>query len=414
MEFDFPSLIVDSNSSYTKAGLSTFDIPSVVLPTVYSRESVDKGDYVFGDDIDLYPQNNIYTMYSEGIVYNWDAMAQHWAQLYSDLKLKSNESPLVVTENAWNTKKNKVKACQVAFEELEVPIFSLLKRQLCTAFAVSKPSSSIVVDIDDDIVSVTPISNGSVLTKGIQFTKFGGDFLSPFALDFIQSKFPNEPVDAFLIPKPFQSVPMSESFRTYQISTSLAEFKNVLLHASLYPMSPDQQNLPPQTNYPQYESHSQIEFRNYELPNRRLIQDIGIEQYKLAEPLFNPAEYSKKLPHLKVPQDAEGISNLILKSMKSLEAPATLYMELLKNIVFTGSLSGIPNLEHRIAQDLARLISDYTIITYLSPDTVERQFDSWVGANVLTSSSVGDFDNLFISKEEYQENGEDYIVEKFK
>ncbi|KAH3686497.1 hypothetical protein WICPIJ_002525, partial [Wickerhamomyces pijperi] len=112
--------------------------------TVYSRDSVDNGNYVFGDDIDSYPQNNIYTMYSEGLVYDWEAISQQWTQIYSQLKLNATEIPLVVTENAWNTKKNRIKACQTAFEELQVPIFSILKRQLCTAFAVSKPSSSIV------------------------------------------------------------------------------------------------------------------------------------------------------------------------------------------------------------------------------------------------------------------------------
>ncbi|GME75757.1 unnamed protein product [Ambrosiozyma monospora] len=421
MEFDFPSVIIDLNSSTTKAGISTFDTPTLSLPSVYSKHSSSEDSpYVFGDNLDSHPANDIYTMFNEGLIYNWDAMTNYWRHIYSELHLKdTSELPLIITENAWNTKKNRTKAVQVAFEELEVPIFSILKRQICTAYSVSRPSAVVVVDIDEDLVSVTPISNGKVLNKGIQRTKFGGDFLSLFSLDYIQKHYPEKDadIDEALIPRQFKSTSgMSESFKRYQISATLKEFRESILSTSLMKIDPHQTEMPQETQI--FLSHTalgQMETKHFELPNRETIKDIGIDQFKLADPLFRPYEYSKVLPQkLNLSQDSLGLANLVFNSMKNLGGSGDLYLKLLNNIVLTGSATNIPNIEQRLAQDLRMFIQDYSIATFLSPDLIDRNNDVWIGANILASSSIGDFDNLFMSKEEYNENGEDYALEKFK
>lgn len=90
-----------------------------------------------------------------------------------------------------------------------------------------------------------------------------------------------------------------------------------------------------------------------------------------------------------------------------------MYANLLNNIVITGTASSIPQLEQRIIQELRMFVQNYSLSAYLAPDVIERNSDAWVGANILTSSSVADFDHLFVSKQEYEESGENALA-KFK
>lgn len=427
MEFDFPSVIVDLNSSQIRAGVSVTDLPSTIIPTVYSKinqKDQKKPQFIFDDDIDSHPDADIYTLFNNGVMYNWESVPDLMRYIYKDLHVSKNihEMPLVIAENAWTPNKNKAKSLEIAFEDLEVPIFSVLKRQICTAYSLSKPNAVVVVDINDDVVSVTPITNGKVLSKGMVKSKYGGNFLSLFSMGYINSqlKLAHCPttLDDALVARPFQgtNIAMSDSFKRYQIGKTLRDFKESILGASLYNLDPNQQDVQNEDQMVLGRGAGTIEKKNYELPNKLMIKDITIDQYKLAEPLMRPYEYSKVLDPqngMGVPRDAHGVGSLIFASMKKLAGTGEMYANLLNNIVITGTASSIPQLEQRIIQELRMFVQNYSLSAYLAPDVIERNSDAWVGANILTSSSVADFDHLFVSKQEYEESGENALA-KFK
>ena len=428
MEFEFPSVIIDLNSSQLRAGISNCDLPTVLVPTAYSKlnDSGSNGKkYAFDDDIDLHPESDIYTLFNDGVLYNWDAMPEYLNFIYKKLQVDVNkqEIPLVLAENAWTPNKSKSKALEVAFEDLEVPLFSLLKRQVCTAYSLSKPSAAVVVDVDDDFVSVTPVSNGRVLSKGIVRTKYGGNYLRLFAMEYIKSQLANgrnqDDIEDALIPRYFQgkNMKMSDSFKRYQTGKSLDDFKENILTSSLLKVDPLQKDIPRDNQLGLTRGAGPLEQKNYELPNKYTIKNIGIDQYKLAEPIFRPYEYAKWLDPVNaygVSSDAEGVGSLIFTSMKNVGGTGEMYVNLLNNIVISGSTSYLPQMEQRIIQDLRMYVQDYSLSTYLAPDMIERAADSWIGASILTSCAVADFDHLFVTREEYLENGEGYALEKFK
>lgn len=422
MEFDFPSVIVDLDSSQVKAGLSTSDTPNAILPTVYAKD-VD-GSLYFGDDIDSHPLSDIYTIFNDGLVYNWDVAPDYIRHIYDKLNVLPNleEFPLVISENAWSTQRTRGKQLEVAFEELQVPLFSLLKRQVCTAYSVSKPNAVVVVDIGNDVVSVTPISGGRPLQKGFLRSHYGGDFLDPFSMHFLETKLKEsgstEKIEDALLPRPFRGIEqMRDSFKNYQVGRTLSDFKECILSSSLVQLDPGQSDIAHDQLRISHGAGAPLESKNYELPNRLMIHNIGIDQYKLAGPLFRPYGFAKALDPSKalgVPPDADGVAKMIFESMRILGATADTYVNLLNNIVITGAATYIPQLEQKIVQELRMYVSDYTISTSLAPDVLSRDTDAWVGANILTSSSVGDFDHLFVSKKEYEENGESYALDRFK
>ena len=78
---------------------------------------------------------------------------------------KLTDYPLLVTEASWNTKENREKMCQVAFEQWDVPAYYAVDKAVMSAFASSR-GSALVLDIGEEMTSLVPIYDGFVLRKG--------------------------------------------------------------------------------------------------------------------------------------------------------------------------------------------------------------------------------------------------------
>ncbi|CDK27077.1 unnamed protein product [Kuraishia capsulata CBS 1993] len=412
MEFDIPALVIDAGSTSVKAGLTVDESPSIVIPSLYSRSSTTEGDYHFGDSIDQYPENEVLTTHENGIVYNWDAVAAQWEYIYSELAQDPKELPLVVTENSWASKKPKSKVYEVAFENLEVPVFSLLRSQLCTSYSIGRPTS-LVIELGGATTSVTPIHNGKVLSKGVHHTKFAGDFLNLFALESLRAKSARGQDADFensLLPRKFQNrtTPISDSFKAYQVNKTLTEMKASILAISPYPITADQFTMPNSLHT------IEIPHRDFELPTGELLPNFGIGQFKLSEPLFQPAPYAGAFTQAKVVPESLGLTDLVLTSLKKLEANGEVYQELLKSVILTGGSTYVPGLEQRLINDLVRFLPNFSINTYCNPDLLDRNFSAWHGAVILGTRPQPDFENLYISKHDYEEIGEDGLLERSK
>jgi len=101
-----------------------------VFPTSYS--SVPSSDpsqppsYIHGVSSQLYrPNGTIETFVQDGIVTDWDAAERAIDHAFSDrMRLKTlEEYPLLVTEPSWNTKENREKMCEIAFEKWQAPAY---------------------------------------------------------------------------------------------------------------------------------------------------------------------------------------------------------------------------------------------------------------------------------------------------
>ena len=141
-----------------------------------------------------------------------------------------------------------------------------------------------------------------------------------------------------------------------------------------------------------YEHINEIE-KTYQMPNGQEVH-IGAQRFRCVEPLFEP-----RLIQIQ----SEGIPQTIFSTINKC---ADLKQDMFKNIVLTGGTSMFPGLKERIQNDINKLAS-------ASPTTVEvhapdyRSNAAWVGGSVLASQSA--FSLMWITKEEYQENGSGII-----
>lgn len=402
--FQYSAVVVDLNSTSIQASLSSKDTPDVSIAPVYasggssSAGAAKGGNYVFDPILPQSEDDEIYTLFSEGVFYNSNATAPLLNHVYESLNLSSDsfkELPLAIAQNAWFDKKQLAAFSEIVFEELEVPIFSMLERQLCTAYAMSKPNNCIIVDFENDYLSVTPISNGRVIRKGICKSPFAGNYLNLFVNDYFQKQGISE---SDLLPVDYSKLPniekISSSFRNFAVSQTLDDFKKSILDIS----------------------PSSIDGKIFKTPNNS--KSVTVERLEqinsFIQPIFKPYEAyintfgaSASIPPSITPE-SEGFGQLIFKSLKNIGGPNKIYSDLLNNLIIQGDMSFIPGLEEAVLGDLRLYIKDYQISSYLNQDNMDRGIETWIGANILSK-----FQDLYFSRQSYLENGSDSVASRF-
>lgn len=461
MVASLPAVVIDNGSDTTRAGFALEELPSVVFNSNYQ---VENGKTIVGDaNIQKRPDLDVMTLLENGLVYNFDHIVHNWEHVYSSLDggngVDASEHPLMMTEETWNTLKNKAAAAQIAFESLHVPLFSLVKTPLAQLYHMGQ-SSGLVIDVGASTASVTPILDGIIQQKLSFHTRYAGDFANLHALRLLEAKLgflPSQLDYTRLLPPRYQSG-ACESFRQYYVAHNLlASFKQTMLSVSEPP--------PGMTHAHQYyQQHHRSHPPVFQLPSGQQISYSDQELLPLTEPLFLPHVY--KLPGVPVPEPAfdkaatHGISNLVLFTLKSLESAFMLNMlgdqgsnanarfnEVLRllftNTLITGGGSLFSGFSDRLCGDLQRtapLVLPNYVITgsyklYISPlrnhllgdihDTFDKRFGLWLGAANLASmlNEAGDdegasvniaMDSWFVSRADYEELGEDLVIEKFK
>lgn len=398
-KFQYSAVVVDLNSTSIQAALSSKDTPSVSISPVYSSSPSSPSNIVFDPILPNSEDDEIYTLFSEGILYNQKATAPLLNYIYESLNLTSDsfkELPLAIAQNSWFDKKQLIKLTEIIFEELEVPIFSILERQLCTAYAMSKPSNCIIIDFENDYLSVTPISNGKVIRKGITKSPFAGNYINLFVNNFLKK---NNIFESDLLPVDYLKLSnidkISSSYKTFAITQTLNDFKRSIL--DIAPNS--------------------IDAKIFKTPKN--VKSVNIERLdqinNFIQPIFKPYDSyintfgtSNPIPS-SINPESDGLGQLIFKSLKNIGGANSMYADLLNNLIIQGDMTFIPGLEDAILNDLRLYIKDYQISSYLNQDNMDRGIETWIGANILSK-----FEDLYVSRQSYFENGQDSLFSRFE
>lgn len=166
--------------------------------------------------------------------------------------------------------------------------------------------------------------------------------------------------------------------------------------------------------------------KHYELPDGTLIDlttRIGKDLCRAPELLFSEgcpfqdqmSEEQKAASQAILDQQLT-LSNLplhkLVHSSLSAVADVDVRKDLAATILLTGGLSVVKNLEKRLSLELPRITSAaYKPKVLASRYDVERQCAAWIGGSVLTS--LGSFQQLWLSKTEYEEYGGTLAIQRF-
>ncbi|KAI8969917.1 actin family [Mycotypha africana] len=414
------ALVFDMGSTSFRVGFAGEDVPKATFPTSYGIDK-DNNYYIGENKINTWrPDMEIKNPMEDGLVKDWDAVEYLWKAAYNDmLRVDSSQHPLLCTEPAWNTPENREKMMQLAFEKFDVPAFYVSKDAVLTAFSVGR-ATGLVLDSGGDVTSAVPVYDGYVLKKGILHQPIGGNLLTQQIKDHLKTDLNYEVTPLYKIAsKKTVSSGQSpqiqlrdrpnttKSFDDFQISKIIHEYKESVSQISEIPYDENIMSQRPQ--------------KPFEFPDG-YNNTFGAERYRVPEIMFNPqhvrlppvepGKETEPIPGLNVTrsqiQHSAGVSQLVFNSINACDID--LRPLLFNNVIVAGGNTLFPGFTERLSNDLPAMAPGSKVKVHGFNTQVERKSSSWLGGSIL--ASLGTFNQLWISKKEYEEVGPSIIETK--
>jgi len=129
--------------------------------------------------------------------------------------------------------------------------------------------------------------------------------------------------------------------------------------------------------------------KSYELPDGQVIT-IGNERFRCPEALFQPAFLG---------MESSGIHETLYNSI--MKCDVDIRKDLYGNIVLSGGSTMFPGIADRMQKEITSMAPSTMKVKIIAPP--ERKYSVWIGGSILASLST--FQQMWISKQEYDESG---------
>merc|ERR1712242_417214 len=136
--------------------------------------------------------------------------------------------------------------------------------------------------------------------------------------------------------------------------------------------------------------------KQYELPDGNVIT-IGSERFRAPETLFQPNF---------IGMESAGIHKLTFDSI--MKCDVDIRRDLYGNIVMSGGTTMFTGIPERLEKEMKALAPQGMDIKVIAPP--ERKYSVWIGGSILASLST--FEEMWVTKEEYDESGPTIVHRK--
>ena len=136
--------------------------------------------------------------------------------------------------------------------------------------------------------------------------------------------------------------------------------------------------------------------KTYELPDGQVIT-IGNERFRCPEALFQPSLLG---------MEASGIHELTYNSI--MKCDVDVRKDLYANVVLSGGTTMYAGIADRMSKEITALAPASMKVKIIAPP--ERKYSVWIGGSILSSLST--FQQMWISKQEYDESGPSIVHRK--
>ncbi|XP_058808586.1 actin-like isoform X1 [Phymastichus coffea] len=136
--------------------------------------------------------------------------------------------------------------------------------------------------------------------------------------------------------------------------------------------------------------------KSYELPDGQVIT-IGNERFRCPEAMFQPSFLG---------MESSGIHETTYNSI--MKCDVDIRKDLYANSVLSGGTTMYPGIADRMQKEITALAPSTMKIKIIAPP--ERKYSVWIGGSILASLST--FQQMWISKQEYDESGPSIVHRK--
>ncbi|XP_018618453.1 actin-like protein 6A isoform X2 [Scleropages formosus] len=333
---------------------------------------------------------------------DWDsfqAILDHTYKMH--FKTEPSLHPMLMSEAAWNTRAKREKLTELMFEHYNIPAFFLCKSAVLSSFANGR-STGLVLDSGATHTTAIPVHDGYVLQQGIVKSPLAGDFMAMQCRELFQ-ELGVEIIPPYMIAskdavregapaswKKKENLPqVTRTWHNYMCNTVIHDFQASVLQVSDSPY--DEQVA------------AQMPTVHYELPNGYNC-DFGPERLKIPEGLFDPSNARGLSGNTML-----GVGHVLTTSvgMCDIDIRPGLY----GSVVVTGGNTLIQGFTDRLNRELSQKTPPSMRLKLIANNTtVERRFSAWIGGSIL--ASLGTFQQMWISKQEYEEGGKQCVDRK--
>lgn len=418
------AIVFDPGSHSFRAGFGgeetpKFDIPSNVgVKDIESTtdETIDevasgkrpskRKDYIIGTTNVNLPRANteIMSFMKDGMIEDWDIYEKILDHLYRNcLVADSKHHSVLFTEPPWNKKEKREKLAELMFEKYNAPAFFLVKNAVLSAFANGK-TSGLVVDSGATHTSAIPVYEGYCINSGVVQSPIGGDFITELCRKMVDKDnieiVPYYKIASKKEVKEGESSIWEERKNLPKVSRSYEEYMKKQVVEDLA------QSILQLCDAPiDVEFMEKLPAANYGFPCG-FRKDFHAERAKIPEALFD-LKYFDSTPEEK--NCLINVSQIVMTScgMCDIDIRPSLY----SGLMVTGGNSLIMGFVERLNYDLAhKCPSTIKLRVTAAPTPAERRYGAWIGGSIV--SSLGTFQQLWISKGEYEESGKSIVERK--
>lgn len=357
------AVVIDMGTGTCKMGFAGHSRPTYIVtslvgchPKKQTTTGQPKMETFIGEAAHACPDLTLMQPVRNGIVVDWEAADLFWRHIIeNDLRVATQDHPLLFTDPPFNPASNREKLVEVAFESLHSPAIYVASQSVLSVYA-NGCVNGLVVDTGHGVSYTVPVFQGYNLPNGIQRMDLAGHYLTTFLAEKILGS---------NLPLKKEDMDTMESIK----------------HHYCYVVS----------DFQKEQGRSDDKFRRcLKLPDGKMIT-VGKELFQCPELLFHPPET--------LGPSSLGLPSMVEQSLCTV--PQELRADIEQNVLLCGGSSLFTGFESRFKAELQRCLSPEAHVAVEAQPN--RNLSVWIGGSILASLCV--FQSRWILREQYEEQG---------